>query len=236
MSMINSMSRMRGQEKGPGYTQTEAILGESMQKFGRELGEESTFGELQRNKDSLWKSCAFFFLRLRKNNFYSPKGAVTIIWKMHESIFQTRRMADVSFNIHKRRLEKKAVDSDEIVGLVIILFLHRWSLCCTCVFMSVIVCRCFFRACSDWRWGSHAWAGGGEGRSGHRGQAELHWPAAEPPRKRSQGDSGAKLWHTTEKKKSWSESSVGRGFRLTVWSSCAASPEENAGSPSGLWL
>lgn len=44
--MMNSMSRMRGQEKGPGYTQTEAILGESMQKFGRELGEESSFGEL----------------------------------------------------------------------------------------------------------------------------------------------------------------------------------------------
>eukprot|EP00066_Takifugu_rubripes_P007145 XP_003972450.1 PREDICTED: endophilin-A1 [Takifugu rubripes] len=44
MSMMNSMSRMRGQEKGPGYTQTEAILGESMQKFGRELGEESSFG------------------------------------------------------------------------------------------------------------------------------------------------------------------------------------------------
>lgn len=45
MSMMNSMSRMRGQEKGPGYTQTEAVLGESMQKFGRELGEESSFGE-----------------------------------------------------------------------------------------------------------------------------------------------------------------------------------------------
>ncbi|XP_032400216.1 SH3 domain containing GRB2 like 2a, endophilin A1 isoform X10 [Etheostoma spectabile] len=44
MSMMNSMSRMRGQEKGPGYTQTEAILGESMQRFGRELGEESNFG------------------------------------------------------------------------------------------------------------------------------------------------------------------------------------------------
>lgn len=48
MSMMNSMSRIRGQEKGPGYTQTETILGESMQKFGRELGEDSTFGELQR--------------------------------------------------------------------------------------------------------------------------------------------------------------------------------------------
>uniref|UniRef100_A0AAQ5YGA5 SH3 domain containing GRB2 like 2a, endophilin A1 n=1 Tax=Amphiprion ocellaris TaxID=80972 RepID=A0AAQ5YGA5_AMPOC len=44
MSMMNSMSRIRGQEKGPGYTQTEAILGESMQRFGRELGEESGFG------------------------------------------------------------------------------------------------------------------------------------------------------------------------------------------------
>lgn len=49
MSMMNSMSRMRGQEKGPGYTQTEAILGESMQRFGRELGEESNFGESQRD-------------------------------------------------------------------------------------------------------------------------------------------------------------------------------------------
>uniref|UniRef100_A0A7N6AW54 BAR domain-containing protein n=1 Tax=Anabas testudineus TaxID=64144 RepID=A0A7N6AW54_ANATE len=44
MSMMNSMSRIRGQEKGPGYTQTETILGESMQRFGRELGEDSTFG------------------------------------------------------------------------------------------------------------------------------------------------------------------------------------------------
>ncbi|XP_047221714.1 SH3 domain containing GRB2 like 2a, endophilin A1 isoform X9 [Girardinichthys multiradiatus] len=44
MSMMNSMSRMRGQEKGPGYTQTETILAESMQRFGRELGEDSTFG------------------------------------------------------------------------------------------------------------------------------------------------------------------------------------------------
>lgn len=44
---------MRGQEKGPGYTQTEVILGESMQKFGRELGEESSFGELRLSKRRL---------------------------------------------------------------------------------------------------------------------------------------------------------------------------------------
>ncbi|KAL7878148.1 hypothetical protein SRHO_G00047910 [Serrasalmus rhombeus] len=44
MSMMSSMSKIRGGDKGPGYTQTETVLGEAMQKFGRELGEESNFG------------------------------------------------------------------------------------------------------------------------------------------------------------------------------------------------
>ena len=66
MSMMNSMSRMRGQEKGPGYTQTEAILGESMQRFGRELGEESNFGELQHRLTEREEAQALFF-RLQKN-------------------------------------------------------------------------------------------------------------------------------------------------------------------------
>lgn len=42
--MMSSMSKIRGGDKGPGYTQTEVVLGESMQRFGRELGEESSFG------------------------------------------------------------------------------------------------------------------------------------------------------------------------------------------------
>ncbi|XP_028661684.1 endophilin-A1-like [Erpetoichthys calabaricus] len=44
LSMINTMSKIRGQEKGPGYPQAEALLGEAMVKYGRELGEESNFG------------------------------------------------------------------------------------------------------------------------------------------------------------------------------------------------
>ncbi|XP_056620223.1 SH3 domain containing GRB2 like 2a, endophilin A1 [Triplophysa dalaica] len=44
LSMMSSMSKIRGGDKGPGYTQTEVVLGESMQRFGRELGEESSFG------------------------------------------------------------------------------------------------------------------------------------------------------------------------------------------------
>ncbi len=42
--MINTMSKIRGQDKGPGYPQAETVLGDAMQKFGRELGEESCFG------------------------------------------------------------------------------------------------------------------------------------------------------------------------------------------------
>lgn len=61
---------MRGQEKGPGYTQTEAILGESMQRFGRELGEESNFGEPQQKKHNHKNKVA---------SFHSLKDAVTML-------------------------------------------------------------------------------------------------------------------------------------------------------------
>ncbi|KAI4787875.1 hypothetical protein KUCAC02_036200 [Chaenocephalus aceratus] len=42
--MISTMSKMRGQEKGPGYPQAESVLGDAMLRFGRELGDESSFG------------------------------------------------------------------------------------------------------------------------------------------------------------------------------------------------
>ena len=67
MTMMNSMSRMRGQEKGPGYTQTETLLGESMQRFGRELGEESNFGEAPRIKSLASEAQMLFFYRPHKN-------------------------------------------------------------------------------------------------------------------------------------------------------------------------
>ncbi|XP_053272298.1 endophilin-A1 isoform X2 [Pleuronectes platessa] len=44
LSMSNTMSRIRGQERGPGYPQAETVLGDAMLRFGRELGEESCFG------------------------------------------------------------------------------------------------------------------------------------------------------------------------------------------------
>ncbi|KAL7988669.1 hypothetical protein Chor_007588 [Crotalus horridus] len=44
LTMLNTMSKIRGQEKGPGYPQAEALLADAMQKFGKELGDECNFG------------------------------------------------------------------------------------------------------------------------------------------------------------------------------------------------
>ncbi|XP_048844934.1 LOW QUALITY PROTEIN: endophilin-A2-like [Brienomyrus brachyistius] len=44
LSMLNTMSKIRGQVKNPGYPQAEGLLGESMTKYGRELGGDTNFG------------------------------------------------------------------------------------------------------------------------------------------------------------------------------------------------
>ncbi|KAM6949663.1 SH3 domain containing GRB2 like 2b, endophilin A1 [Aplochiton taeniatus] len=45
LSVSNTMCKIRGQERaGMGYPQAESVLGDAMQRFGRELGEESCFG------------------------------------------------------------------------------------------------------------------------------------------------------------------------------------------------
>uniref|UniRef100_H9G593 BAR domain-containing protein n=1 Tax=Anolis carolinensis TaxID=28377 RepID=H9G593_ANOCA len=45
LTMLNTVSKIRGQVKNPGYPQSEGLLGESMIRYGKELGEESNFGD-----------------------------------------------------------------------------------------------------------------------------------------------------------------------------------------------
>lgn len=45
LSMLNTVSKIRGQVKNPGYPQPEGLLGECMIRFGKELGEDSNFGD-----------------------------------------------------------------------------------------------------------------------------------------------------------------------------------------------
>ncbi|XP_071382996.1 endophilin-A2-like isoform X1 [Centroberyx affinis] len=44
LTMLNTVSKIRGQVKSPGYPQPEGLLGECMTKYGREMGEETNFG------------------------------------------------------------------------------------------------------------------------------------------------------------------------------------------------
>ncbi|XP_063770967.1 endophilin-A2 [Pseudophryne corroboree] len=45
LSMLNTVSKIRGQVKNPGYPQPEGLLGESMIRYGKELGDDSNFGD-----------------------------------------------------------------------------------------------------------------------------------------------------------------------------------------------
>lgn len=45
LTMVNTMSKMRGQVKNPGYPQAEGLLGECMLKYGKDLGEDTNFGK-----------------------------------------------------------------------------------------------------------------------------------------------------------------------------------------------
>ncbi|XP_048886930.1 endophilin-A3a isoform X2 [Brienomyrus brachyistius] len=44
LGMVNTVSKIRGQVKTTGYPQTEGLLGDCMLRYGRDLGEESSFG------------------------------------------------------------------------------------------------------------------------------------------------------------------------------------------------
>ncbi|KAL8177592.1 UNVERIFIED_CONTAM: Endophilin-A2 [Gekko kuhli] len=45
LTMLNTVSKIRGQVKNPGYPQSEGLLGETMIRYGKELGDESNFGD-----------------------------------------------------------------------------------------------------------------------------------------------------------------------------------------------
>lgn len=53
LTMLNTVSKIRGQVKNPGYPQSEGLLGECMIRHGKELGGESNFGEGHRKASGL---------------------------------------------------------------------------------------------------------------------------------------------------------------------------------------
>lgn len=45
LSMLNTVSKIRGQVNSPGYPQPEGLLGECMTKYGQDMGEDTNFGK-----------------------------------------------------------------------------------------------------------------------------------------------------------------------------------------------
>lgn len=45
LTMLGTVSKIRGQVKSPGYPQPEGLLGECMTKYGRDMGQNTAFGE-----------------------------------------------------------------------------------------------------------------------------------------------------------------------------------------------
>lgn len=45
LSMLNTVSKIRGQVNSPGYPQPEGLLGECMTKYGWDMGKDTNFGK-----------------------------------------------------------------------------------------------------------------------------------------------------------------------------------------------
>lgn len=45
LTMLSTVSKIRGQVKSPGYPQPEGLLGECMTKYGQDMGNNTSFGE-----------------------------------------------------------------------------------------------------------------------------------------------------------------------------------------------
>ncbi|XP_078071438.1 SH3 domain containing GRB2 like 2b, endophilin A1 [Mustelus asterias] len=102
LTMINTMSKIRGQEKGPGYPQAEGLLGESMIKFGKELGDESNFGQALMDAGEAMKQLAEVKDALDmevKQNFIDP------LQNLHDKDLK-------EIQHHLKKLEGRRLDFD----------------------------------------------------------------------------------------------------------------------------
>lgn len=77
LTMLNTMSKIRGQVKNPGYPQSEGLLGECMIRYGKELGEDSNFGEW--TPGSRWGEWGRPLIHLRGVTLNSGRGWVNFV-------------------------------------------------------------------------------------------------------------------------------------------------------------
>ncbi|XP_029308694.1 endophilin-A2-like isoform X2 [Cottoperca gobio] len=102
LSMLNTMSKMRGQVNSPGYPQPEGLLGECMTKYGRDMGEDTNFGVALTDIGESMKRMAEVKDSLDidvKQNFIDPLQAVA-----------EKDIKDIQY--HLKKLEGRRLDYD----------------------------------------------------------------------------------------------------------------------------
>lgn len=99
---VNTISKMRGQAKTAAYPQPEGTLGEHMFKHGKDLGEDSAFGECLVEAGETFKQLADLKYSLEdkvKQNFLEPL-----------SHLQSKDLKEV--NHHRKKLSGRRLDYD----------------------------------------------------------------------------------------------------------------------------
>ena len=99
---FNTISKMRGQAKTAAYPQPEGTLGEHMCKHGKDLGDDSTFGECLVEAGESFKQLADYKYSLEdtvKQNFLEPL-----------SHLQSKDIKEV--NHHRKKLSGRRLDYD----------------------------------------------------------------------------------------------------------------------------
>ncbi|KAM4556587.1 endophilin-A2-like isoform 1-T1 [Fundulus diaphanus] len=102
LNMLNTVSKIRGQVNSPGYPQSEGLLGESMNKYGQDIGEDNNFGGALLDVGEAMKRLAEVKDSLDidvKQNFIDPLQAVA-----------DRDIKDIQH--HLKKMEGRRLDYD----------------------------------------------------------------------------------------------------------------------------
>ncbi|XP_005920592.1 endophilin-A2 isoform X1 [Haplochromis burtoni] len=102
LSMLSTVSKIRGQVNSPGYPQAEGLLGECMTKYGHEIGESSNFGGALIDAGESMKRLAEVKDALDidvKQNFIDPLQGIA-----------EKDIKDIQF--HLKKLEGRRLDYD----------------------------------------------------------------------------------------------------------------------------
>ncbi|KAL3122531.1 hypothetical protein niasHT_003067 [Heterodera trifolii] len=102
IAALGAMSKVRGSTKNQSYPQTEGMLADTMQKYGRSLGIQSDFGKALCDAADAFRQMADVKYQLEdnvKHNFLDPI-----------SDFQNNELKD--FNAHRNKLKSRRLDYD----------------------------------------------------------------------------------------------------------------------------